>query len=252
MLSLPTDPVFYMAAIPAVFLTGLSKGGFGGAFAMIAMPLLALVVPPLMAAAIMLPILIAMDIVSLWSWRGQYHLPTLRSLLPAALFGIGVGWATAAYVTDGAVRLIVGTLALVFSARWFWQYMCNKVKVSQPNPAKAGLWGSVAGFTSFVAHAGGPPFQMYVLPLRLDPGIYVGTSVIFFSIVNAVKLVPYFALGQFTTMNLAISAVLMPIAPVATLTGVWLVRRLKPETFYPFMYGMIALVGLKLFYDGLF
>lgn len=99
---------------------------------------------------------------------------------------------------------------------------------------------------------GRPPYQVYALPLRQSPAIYVGTSVVFFAIVNAVKLIPYLALGQFDSTNLTASAVLMPIAPVATLAGAWIVRRMKPEVFYPFMYGMIFIVGIKLVWDGIF
>jgi uncharacterized membrane protein YfcA len=108
----------------------------------------------------------------------------------------------------------------------------------------------VTGFTSFVAHAGGPPYQVYALPLRQAPTLFVGTSVIFFAVVNTVKLVPYFMLGQFDGTNLAASAVLMPLAPLATLAGAWIVRRMKPDIFYPVMYGLVMVVGLKLIWDG--
>ena len=115
----------------------------------------------------------------------------------------------------------------------------------------AAFWGTVAGFTSFVAHVGGPPFQVYTLPLRLDPKVLTGTGVIFFAVTNAIKLVPYFALGQFDTTNLAASVVLMPIAPLATLAGAWLVRRMRPEIFYPFTYATVALIAVKLLWDGM-
>ena len=121
---------------------------------------------------------------------------------------------------------------------------------AQRNPVLAAFWGTVAGFTSFVAHVGGPPFQVYALPLRLDPKVLTGTSVIFFAVTNAIKLVPYFALGQFDSTNLAASAALMPIAPLATLAGAWLVRRMRPEVFYPFTYATVALIAVKLLWDG--
>jgi uncharacterized membrane protein YfcA len=246
------DPYFYAAAIPAVILIGLSKGGLGGAMALIGVPLLVLVVPPVQAAAILLPILIVMDIVSLWAWRGERDPTTLKLMLPGAVVGIGIGWATAAFVTAGAVRLIVGATALAFCLRWFAQRLAAGDRAAGHNRLKAGFWGIVSGFTSFVAHAGGPPFQIYALPLRQRPAVYVGTSVVFFAIVNAVKLVPYFALGQFDATNLTASAVLMPIAPLATLAGAWIVRRIKPDMFYPLMYSMIFIVALKLIWDGWF
>lgn len=247
-----TDPVFYAAAIPAVIFVGLSKGGFGGAMALIGLPLMALVVSPIKAAAIMLPILIVMDIVSLWTWRGVFDPKTLKIMLPAGMVGIGIGWATASWVTAGEVRLLVGAVALLFAADYLRQLLfARNAAAKQHNAVKGSFWGVIAGFTSFVSHAGGPPYQFYALPLGQDPKLYVGTSVIFFAIVNAVKLLPYFALGQFDPGNLATSAVLMPIAPVATLAGAWIVRRIDRTIFYPFMYMMVFLVGLKLVYDGM-
>jgi len=118
------------------------------------------------------------------------------------------------------------------------------------NGLRGGVWGAAAGFTSFVAHAGGPPFQVYVLPLRLDPRIYTGTSVIFFAVVNVIKVAPYAALGQFSASVLASALVMLPLAVAATLAGAALVRRMRAEVFYPFMYTMVALVGLKLIWDG--
>lgn len=245
-----TDPWFYAVAVPAVILVGLSKGGFGGAMALLGVPLMALVISPVQAAAIMLPILIVMDAVSLWSWRGSYDSRTLRIMLPAGLVGIGLGWLTAAYVTVPMVRLIVGLVALAFTLRYLWLRYVGEPGARPHRPWSGRFWGLVTGFTSFVSHAGGPPYQMYALPLRQDPRIYTGTSVIFFSVVNVVKLVPYFALGQFDSANLATSAVLLPLAPVATLAGAWLVRKLRAELFYPFMYAMMAAAAVKLIWDG--
>lgn len=249
--ALLTDPWFYAAAIPAVILVGLSKGGFGGGMGFVGVPLMALVIPPLQAAAILLPIMILMDIVSLWSWRGVYDRTILASMLPGSMLGIGVGWLTAALVTADMVRFLVGAIAILFVGRWLWQlFWHGSGHVAKSNRTAAAIWGTVAGFTSFVAHVGGPPFQVYALPLKLDPRVFTGTSVIFFAVTNAVKLVPYFALGQFDATNLTASAVLMPIAPLATLAGAWLVRRMRPEIFYPFTYGTVALIAVKLLYDG--
>lgn len=251
MASILSDPVFYLAAIPAVVLVGMSKGGFGGAMALLGVPLMALVVSPVQAAAILLPILIAMDAVSLWAWRGFFDRRLLAIMLPGALIGIAIGWLTAAMVTEGLVRLIVGLVALLFFLRWAFDKVRRNERVSAHNPPKGIFWGAVAGFTSFVAHAGGPPYQVYALPLRQDPKVFTGTSVVFFAIVNAVKLVPYFALGQFDTANLTASLILMPLAPLATLAGVWIVKRMQPQVFYPFMYTMVLIISLKLIYDGL-
>lgn len=250
MTPLLSDPVFYAAAIPAVILVGLSKGGFGGAMALLGVPLLALVVSPVQAAAILLPILIVMDMVSLWTWRGNRDNRTLKIMLPGAMIGIFIGWLTAAVVTDGMVRLIVGIVTFGFFVRWAVQKLRTGEHAATHDRIKGLFWSTVSGFTSFVAHAGGPPYQVYTLPLRQDPKIYTGTSVIYFAIVNAVKLVPYFALGQFDATNLGASLVLMPAAPLATLAGAWIVKRMKPQVFYPFMYAMVAVVSIKLIHDG--
>jgi uncharacterized membrane protein YfcA len=215
-------------------------------------PLMALAMSPVRAAAILLPILIVMDLVSLWSWRGQYDRGILRTMMPGAMAGIGIGWLAAAYVTEEMTRLIVGVVAIVFSARWVYQQVRDRGAVEKKprNGVAASFWGTVAGFTSFVAHVGGPPYQVYTLPLGLDPKVFTGTSVIFFAVTNAVKLVPYFALGQFDATNLEASAVLLPLAPLATLAGAFVVRRMRAQIFYPFSYITVGLVAVKLVWDS--
>lgn len=252
MTSLLADPWFYAAAVPAVLLVGLSKGGFGGAVGFVGVPLMALVMPPVQAAAILLPILCLMDVAAVWTWWGVYDRRTLADMLPGAVVGIAAGWLTAALVTAEMVRLIVGAVAIVFVLRWLYAQMRHGAgHAASPNRFLAAAWGAVSGFTSFVAHVGGPPFQVYALPLRLDPKILSGTTAIFFAITNALKLVPYFALGQFDADNLTASAVLMPLAPLATMAGAWLVRRMRPEIFYPFTYATVAIVAVKLVWDGI-
>ncbi|MEQ8295050.1 MAG: sulfite exporter TauE/SafE family protein [Nitratireductor sp.] len=248
--SLITDPSFYLVAIPAVVLVGLAKGGLGGAMGFLGVPLMALVISPVQAAAILLPILVLMDVVSLWSWRGYYDRRTLAIMLPGALLGIGIGWLTATLVTGDMVRLVLGVVTLLFVARWLYSMVAGTGQASTHNPPAGVFWGAVSGFTSFVAHAGGPPYQVYTLPLRYDPKLYTGTSVIYFSVVNAVKLVPYFALGQFDAVNLGTSLALLPFAPLATLAGAYVVKRMRAEVFYPLAYATVFVVALKLLWDG--
>lgn len=251
MAGLLSNPWFYAVAMPAVLLVGLSKGGFGGGIGFVGVPLMALAMPPVQAAAILLPILCLMDIAAVWTWRGVYDRRTLADMLPGSILGIGLGWLTAAIVTEEAVRLIVGTVALVFVLRWLYtQLRHGSRRKARLNRAAAAFWGAVSGFTSFVAHVGGPPFQVYALPLRLDPKVLAGTSAIFFAITNALKLVPYFALGQFNAANLTASLALMPLAPLATMAGAWLVRRMRPEVFYPFTYATVGVVAVKLLWDS--
>ncbi|MBK8456563.1 MAG: sulfite exporter TauE/SafE family protein [Phyllobacteriaceae bacterium] len=246
-----SDPWFWAAALPAVFLVGLSKGGFGGSMGFVGVPLMSLAMPPLQAAAILLPIMILMDIVALWSWRGVHDRRTLAYMLPGSMLGIAIGGLLAAQVTVAAIRLAVGAVAIVFVGRWLHgEYVRKKSSLRGHDGVRATFWSAVSGFTSFVAHVGGPPFQIYVLPLGLDPKTMTGTSVVFFAVTNAVKLIPYFALGQFDATNLAVSAALTPIAPAATLLGAWLVRRMRPEVFYPFTYAVVGVIALKLVWDG--
>lgn len=256
--ALLSEPAALAAALAAVVLVGLSKGGLGGAFALLGVPVAALAMPPVQAAALLLPVLIAMDAASLWAWRGRADRAILRALLPAALAGVGLGWLAAAVTPEAAVRLLVGLLALA------WVLGQALARPQARAPARPGAaasaaamrraadwgWGLAAGFASFVAHAGGPPFQMRVLPLRLPPGTYTGTSVVFFAVLNAVKLVPYAALGLFDAATLTAALWLVPPAVAAVLAGAALVRRMRPEVFYPFMIAMLGLVGLKLVWDG--
>jgi uncharacterized protein len=243
------DPHFYLAAVPAVIFVGLSKGGLGG-LGQLGVPFLALAVSPVQGAAIMLPILIVMDMVSLWSWRGFRDMTTLMIMLPGGMLGIFIGYLTARIVTDDAVTLLVGLIGLWFAIR---SLMPSKLAAGEGRPHNAvlgGFWGAMAGFTSFVAHAGGPPYQIYTMPLKQDPKTYTGTSTVFFAIVNAVKLIPYFALGQFDATNLSLSAVMFPLAILSTMIGAWIVARMRAAVFYPYMIGMLLLVSLKLTYDG--
>lgn len=251
MTGLLSNPWFYAAAIPAVILIGFSKGGFGGALGVVGVPLVALVMPPVQAAAILLPILVLMDIAALWAWRGHMRdWKTLGNLLPGAIAGIALGWLTALVVTEAAVRLIVGVIAFCFVLRWVWQKYAGQEAPHPHNPLAGAFWGTVSGFTSFVAHAGGPPYQVYALPLRQEPKLYTATSVVFFAVVNAVKLVPYFALGELDASNLSAAAVLMPIAVIATFAGAAIVKRMRAEIFYPITYALVFLLSLKLIWDG--
>ncbi|WP_435171324.1 sulfite exporter TauE/SafE family protein [Falsirhodobacter sp. 1013] len=234
----------FAVTLLAVFVVGLSKGGLGG-MSLLGVPLMALVMPPVTAAAILLPVLVIMDIISVATWRRWADWQILRRILPFSVIGIGIGWATAELVSDSMVRLIVGLVSLAFVARAIF----GAAGGGAPTAA-ARFWGGLAGYTSFVAHAGGPPLQIYMMPLRLDPKIFTGTTVMFFAITNALKLVPYAALGEFSSENLARSTVMLPLAVGATWLGSWTVRRMHPRVFYPFTYASVALVGIKLVWDG--
>ncbi|MFO1168617.1 MAG: sulfite exporter TauE/SafE family protein [Rhodoblastus sp.] len=249
MFSLPESPIFYAAAVPAVILVGLSKGGFAG-LATLSLPLLALVSAPIRAAAIMLPILIVQDMVSVWFYRHEFDRRVVAILLSGSLVGIAGGALFAARVSNAAVLLLVGLIASGFV---LFSWVRKGTKADAPQPARIApgvFWGACLGFTSFIANAGSPPFQVYVLPQRLPPQIYAGVQTMVFTAVNLIKFAAFFALGQVSFDNLAVSASLFPLAIAATFAGVWLVRRVQAGIFYKFVYAMTFLIGLKLIWDG--
>jgi hypothetical protein len=247
--SMPLDHAYLLAASAAVILIGLSKGGFSG-LSSLAMPLLSLTISPVRAAAILLPIMIAQDWVGVWAFRRDFDRRNLVILLPSAVVGIALGWGLAAYVTDAAVRLVVGLISIGFVAFMLARERFRSRVPARPEFAPGFLWGSIAGFTSMVSHAGGPPFMVYVLPQRLEPRVFAGTGTMFFAAVNLLKVPPYIALGQFSRENLLSSATLLPVAIAATLAGVWLVRRFPAERFYPAILTLTFLIGLKLTFDA--
>ena len=237
----------------AVFLVGLSKGGFGGAFGLLGVPILAFIMPPLEAAALLLPIYLFMDAVSLWAWRGHWSKPLIWAILPMAIVGIGIGWMTASIVSDEIVGLIIGSTALLF----VFQSLILKVKsnskaFSRTNIWSGRFWGLVSGFSSFIAHAGGPPFQIYAMPLRLDPKIFAGSSVLIFSVLNFIKIGPYLVLGRLNTEMAMSSVIFIPVAVGATLLGAFIVRRMEADLFYPIMYTILILVSVRLIIVGIF
>jgi uncharacterized membrane protein YfcA len=245
------SPLFYAVAIPAVILLGLAKGGFAGVGA-IAMPLLALVISPVQAAAIVLPVLIVQDVVGVSAFRRNLDRDVLKLMIPWAAVGIVAGYLLAAKVSATAVLGVLGAISILFAAYRLWISRGGRVPTPSNAPTSLGaVLGVAAGFTSQVAHAGQPPFQMWVLPRRLSPEVVAGTTAVFFGVVNLLKVPAYLALGQFTRQNLLTSAALTPLAIVSTLAGVWLVRRVNPERFYTLIYVLMILVGIELLIKAL-
>lgn len=246
-----TDPWFYVVAVPAVVLFGISKGGFGGGFGVVAVPLMALVISPVQAAAIMLPILCVMDLFAIRRFRGRWVSAELKILVPASLLGIAVGTALFGYLSAAAIRLIVGVVAIAFTLNHWLGRRRSAELGSADYPRGYGIvGGSVAGFTSFIAHAGGPPVDMYLLRRSLNRTEFVATTVLFFAIVNYVKLVPYGWLGQLDTSNLWTALVLSPLAPIGIEIGHFLHHRVSDRFFFQLMYVLLFVVGCKLIYDG--
>ena len=245
-----SDPLFYVVVIPAILLVGISKGGFGGGVGLIGTPMVALVTTPTRAAAILLPILCAMDIVGVIAYRRSWDPVNMRILVPGSFLGILLGTATFRFLDENLIRLLIGVLALAFVLR-YWLARRRVVEPKAPDRRAGSFWAAVSGFTSFVAHAGGPPLSVYLLPQNMDKTLFVGTTVIYFAFVNYLKLVPYSLLGQFSGENLLTSLILSPLAPLGMWLGIWLHRRIDERLFYQSIYLMLAVVGLKLLYDGL-
>ncbi len=245
-MNLPADPLFYSVATLAVVLVGVAKGGFAGLGAT-AMPILVLVMDPVRAAAMLLPILLVQDVVSVWAFRKEYDAPTLKLMLSGAIVGVFLGWLLAASVPANGVRAIVGLIALVFGGNRLLSTIGWSVSFKGPLPDWLGaFWGSVSGFTSQVAHAGGPPFQVWALTRGFPHTIFIGTSSIFFATLNWLKVPAYFALGQFTSNNLKLSLLFLPLAILSTVSGVWLVRRIDPARFQTIISILMVGVGAEL------
>jgi uncharacterized membrane protein YfcA len=242
--------LFFAAAIPAVVINGIGKGGFAG-IGMVSMPMLALVVPPLQAASILVPILIVQDAYGVWLYRRTWDARSLKILVPGAAVGIPLAYLMASRVPTGAVEIVLGIITLVFGARQMWAHFRVPAQSARKPGVLYGLVaGAAAGFTSMIAHAGAPPFQMWAIPQRLPRDVFVGTSVVFFAMMNWMKLVPYFALGELNLENTAVALILMPIALASTWLGVFLVRRSSGPLFYAIIYGLMILLGANLVSQG--
>ena len=241
---MPFDVPFLIAATLAIMCLGMSKAGFAG-FALAATPVLALVMSPVQAAAILLPLMLLQDIISLWIYRRDWDGWNISVLLPSAIVGVCLAWLLAAYTPESLLRLLVGLLALTFVVRTWWR--ANRKEESVKASAARGVFlGGLAGFSSLLAHAAGPPFAIFVLPQKLAKLTFAGTAAVFFTVVNGFKFVPYFALGLFSTENLATSLMLAPLAVVTNLFGIWLLRRVPTDYFYKLAYVLVFVVSLEL------
>ncbi len=243
------DPWFYLVTVPAVLLLGIGKSGFGAGFGSLAVPIMALAVTVPQAAAILMPVLLLMDLLGMAAFRKDVDLRLLRFLLPFGLLGTVIGTVLFRMLDAQVVAGIVGGFTLLFLA----QRLLFPPRSSNPPPPR--WWGAVltatSGFTSFIAHAGGPPIAAYVIPLRLSPVKFAATMAFFFFFVNLSKWIPYYWLGLLDLRNMATSLVLLPIAPIGVWIGIRLARRIDPRLFYQLLYLGMFLTGAKLLWDAL-
>ncbi len=243
------DPFFYAVAIPAVLLLGISKSGFGAGFGSLAVPIMALAVTVPEAAAILMPVLFLMDVLGMAAFRKDFDLMLLKFLIPCGLVGIVVGGLLFKLLSAHTVAAMVGGFTLLFLA----QRLLFPPKPGSAPPSKwlGALLTAMSGFTSFIAHAGGPPVSAYVIPLRLSPIKFTATMAFFFFVINLAKWIPYELLGLLDWRNMATSLLLLPFAPIGVWVGVWLARRISQIWFYRFLYLGMFLTGVKLLWDGL-
>ncbi len=247
---------FFPVAVLAVLLTGIAKGGFGAGSGGLAVPIMSIFILPAEAAGIMLPILCAMDLFGVHAYRGRWSARHLRIMLPGAMLGIAAGGFAFGTLPVNAIRLLLGLIAVTFALnRWFSisERIARHLSANErvPGTAAGVFWGTLSGFTSTLAHAGGPPFAVYMLAQKLDKTSLVATSVLFFLVTNYTKLVPYALLGQLNHANLAASLLFAPLAPLGIWLGVWLHRRVSEQAFYQVSYTLLFATGLKLIADAI-
>ncbi len=240
---------FWVLAVFAAMLTGIGKGGIPIVGAL-TVPVLSLVISPVAAAGLMLPVYVISDWFGLYAYRKEFDKRVLVIACVSMTLGVGIGWATARMIPESYVTVLVGVISVAFALN---QILRRAIVVV---PKKAGIlpgffWCTIAGFTSFVSHTGGPPYQVWTLPLGMKKTIYAGTATIAFAYVNAIKLVPYFFLGQINLDSLKVAVILMPFAAVAVFVGVWAVRRLPEKLFFQIVTWALLLIGAQLIWKGL-
>ncbi|RYZ12967.1 MAG: sulfite exporter TauE/SafE family protein [Comamonadaceae bacterium] len=245
-----TDWHFYAVAVPAVLLLGISKSGFGAGFGSLAVPLMALAVTVPQAAAILMPVLLVMDLLGIAAFRRDFDRRLLMFLLPCGLVGTVAGALLFRVLSAHTVAGIVGVFTLLFLAQRL--LFPPRPGDAPPGRLAGGLLTAVSGFTSFIAHAGGPPVNAYVIPMRLTPVVFTATMAYFFFAINLSKWLPYAWLGLLDWRNLATSIVLLPLAPLGVWIGIRIARRIDAAWFYRFVYAGMLLTGLKLGWDGFF
>ncbi len=225
-------------------MVGLSKGGLP-TIGMLSVPILSLVMSPMVAAVLLLPIYLLSDVLSVWLYRREFSKKNVAILIPAGLLGVLIGWSTAAVVSDQMVSLVIGIMGISFCL-YTWLKNSNNNEPARPSTAKGLFWGTVSGFTSFISHAGGPPFQIYMLPQRLPKMVFAGTTTLVFAAVNLAKIIPYSSLYPYTKSTLEVSAYLIPAAAIGTILGRNLIQRLSEKWFFLAVQIALFLISIRL------
>lgn len=242
---------FYLVAIPAVMIYGISKGGFGAVFGIVSVPLMSMVISPLQATAILLPLLIAMDVFVLRKFWRSFDKRSIFLLVPSAALGVLAGYFTVGIFDENNARLLVGVIAIAFGLRHFVVKQNVTNTIDNKDKAKGLFWGTIAGFTSFHVHSGGPPVSAYLLPKQLPPLMYAGTTGVFFGLVNLIKLPAFIATGQLSKENLILALILLPLVPISVSLGYRLAQKFDVKAYYSIISIALILMGARLLYVGL-
>ena len=242
------DPTFLAFASFGVFVFGISKGGVPGPIAMLAVPVMSFAMSPLQAAGILLPLLIIMDFSAIYLYWKKWLNNIVKIIIPASIIGILFGTFTFQYTNENQIRIVVGAISIIFVLVSFIQ---RNNLLLKPTNLKGYFWSSIAGYTSFLIHAGNPPINFYMLPLKLDKVSFIGTMTLAFLAINVVKLIPYYYVGLLAPSNLIVSLMLLPLAFVSVLFGYFLQKKIPEKLFFNIVYVLLFLSGCKLIYDGI-
>ena len=240
---------FWLVAGLAAYLMGLSKGGVP-MIAMLSVPLMSLFMDAALAAGLLLPIYVVADAYAVYLFRKAFSARNLAILLPGAAAGVLAGYAAVAHVPGEAAKLLVAVIGMSYIASSVRNRLMKREVPARPaDVPRGGFWGFLAGVTSYISHAGGPPFQAYVLPQRLDKMTYLGTVTIFFAVVNLLKVPPYILAGQITPESATQAAWLVAPALAGAWCGARISRILPQRVFFLFVEVGLAVVSAKLLYD---
>lgn len=242
-------PFTCMIVVAAVFVIAFMKGAFGGGFAIVGIPLLALVMDPIEAGALLAPLFVAMDLFALRHWSpSTWSKPDLKVLIPALIVGIGFGTWLLGVLDGRAVAILIGGVTLLFALRWL--VGGGRTVPRQRSIVGAVIAGTASGVTTMVAHSGGPPLAMYLLRLGLPKNIYAGTTSLFFTAGNIIKLLPWIWLGSIAGTSWGLMLLVLPAVPVGVWIGWKLHERLDEIMLYRVLYALLVIVAAKLVWDG--
>jgi uncharacterized membrane protein YfcA len=243
------DWQFWVVAVIGAVVAGAGKGGLPIVGAL-TVPIMSLAMSPALAAGLMLPVYVVSDMFGLYAYRKEFDARVLVIAGIGMSFGVGFGWLLDKQIPEAWVTVLVGAIAVLFSLNQLFR-RAVVVAAKRAEVAPGIFWCTIAGFTSYVSHTGGPPYQVWTLPLGMKKAVFAGTSTIAFAYINALKLIPYWFVGRITLQSLETAVYLMPVAAVSVFAGVWAVKRLPEKAFFTFVTWSLLVIGVDLVIKGL-